>query len=900
MPTDISTRPAPRLLAALTFIALLAFPRLTLAQRATGTIAGKVTTAGGGPVADATITVWNEAIAVERRATSGVEGEYTINDLPVQGLYSVRVELGGFGSMIQRGVTLIESERAIVDFMIRPSTEERLVVTGRVPVLEQERSAVQQVISEALTHTLPNVGRDFIAVSSLVPAFSGNPNYPSPLGQPYWSNNVLVDGASHFSKWRGAARTFYSGYSLDSIREVQVLSSQFSAEFGETLATITSATTNSGGNEHHGAAQVYVQHQALSDIPAFTTEETPFNSERFGVSAGGPIVRDRTHYFVSYEGLRTRDKNIVTSPMEFGALTRSDQDEHIGFFKIDHKNTMRDLLTVRYNGQWFRWHDEPSGLALAGTGTQYTNDVHTALVSHTTLVSNATLNQFRFQFSRYRDKREDLDPSLYVARLGYSEQGGVLGPLGSGAEPEDTFEAADTLAYKHRAHAMKIGGGFKHTSLTNPSLAYGRGAYFFGGDPSLYPLPFAFVQGIAPDLDLAIAEPRSLAAFAFVQDDWRATSNLTLNVGVRYDVERIANVRNFTASADANNVQPRVGVAWEPIDQRLVIRGGAGLYTQQHLLNYINRVQLEGVGGTATITLPLNAETSFFPNVLTPAALALYPRDVIVLANDFRNPFSVQASAGVEQSYGDLLVSADFVYLRGHALMSLVDTNAPASFSGSGTRSVAAADQTRPIVPVAGGYRKIIALGNEGDSWYRGLQLKASESLGPVQLLASYAAGKAEDRANYLLPEDSRNLDAEKARADNDIRHNLSVSAVWQLPGGDIPALSNWTLSGVAQFRSSRPYTITWGDDRNGTTQNDARPGGRNTAHGDTYSTVDLAMAKQFHAVRRIIELRAEAFNILSTINYDQHIGILSSPYFGQAVTAFPTRRIQLAASFRF
>src|SRR6185295_16374098 len=103
-----------------------------------------------------------------------------------------------------------------------------LVVTGRVATLEHDRATVQQTVGEALVHALPLVGRDYLALASLTAGFTGSSIAPSPQGQIYWSNNVLVDGASAFSKWRGAARTFYSGYGLESIREVQVLTSQFS------------------------------------------------------------------------------------------------------------------------------------------------------------------------------------------------------------------------------------------------------------------------------------------------------------------------------------------------------------------------------------------------------------------------------------------------------------------------------------------------------------------------------------------------------------------------------------------------------------------------------------------------------------------------------------------------
>ena len=140
---------------------------------------------------------------------------------------------------------------------------------------------------------------------------------------------------------------------------------------------------------------------------------------------------------------------------------------------------------------------------------------------------------------------------------------------------------------------------------------------------------------------------------------------------------------------------------------------------------------------------------------------------------------------------------------------------------------------------------------------------------------------------------------AEKARADNDVRHSVTAGLTWQLPSRGA-GFGGWTLSAAGQFRSNRPYNITWGDDRNGTTQNDARPGGRNTGKTDGYRNIDLALARRVPFGTRTLELRAEGFNVLSTTNDDEYVGALSSPLFGQPVSAFPKRRLQFAAVVRY
>jgi hypothetical protein len=278
---------------------------------------------------------------------------------------------------------------------------------------------------------------------------------------------------------------------------------------------------------------------------------------------------------------------------------------------------------------------------------------------------------------------------------------------------------------------------------------------------------------------------------------------------------------------------------------------------------------------------------------------AFPPRDIQILDPEFRNPYSIQATLGGERSLGRMTLAADYVYLNGRALMSLVDTNAPASNVKPGSRSVSAADATRPIRPVTGGFRNIVDLGNLGQSWYHALQIKAERTAGAVHAMASYTLAHAQDMLNYQLPEDSRNLEAEKGRANADVRHNLTVGATWSLPWTG-PVLKDWSLSGIGVFRSSRPYTITWGDDRNGTTQNDARPGDRNTADGDTYINVDLALTRRISRGSRVYELRGEAFNVFNTTNFDEYVGALFSPFYGRPISALPKRKLQFAATMRF
>jgi hypothetical protein len=875
------------------------------AQRVTASVAGSATDETGAILGGVTITARNQATGLQRDAITGDDGRYVIGSLPVEGEYEIRAERAGFAAVIRDKVALLPDQTLSLDFALRVAAQELIVVgTSVEPRLDRDQSTVRQTVSEQMVHALPLFGRGFMPLISLASGFTGNADFPSAQGQPYWTNNVLVDGASHFSKWRSAPRSFYSGYGLESIKQIQVLTNLFSAEFGEAMASITSVTTKAGTNEHHGSALLFVRDDGLDAVPPFSTETPEAGAQQFGFSLGGPVVKDRTHYFASVEGRRSRDRNIVVSPAALNIQVPDRQDELLAFFRLDQQRGTRQLLSARYNGQRFRWHLEPGGLTLPGSGTSYSTDVHTFLATHALQLSSHALNEVRVQFARFVDVRQDLRPSVFVSRAGYSIEGGILGPEGFGADPEDTWEAADTVSIWRGRHTVRMGGGFKYVRAHNTTLTMGRGAYYFAGPPESVSEPFLFTQSLAPTPTGIVADPRSLTVGAFLQDDFRLGSGLTLNAGLRYDVERTFNLLGAEIPTDTNNVQPRFGAAWDVGGSgQTVIRGGVGLYTQQHLLYPINRAQLEGPDGAVSISLTPNSPLMpVFPGALTslsPSAVAP-PRDVYRVDPAFRNPYAIQSAIGVQRAMSGSVISVDFVHLIGRDLSSLIDVNAPASIQKPGQRTVEEADATRPLVPAPATYRKIITLGNVGRSWYRALQIKLDRPAGPLTLMSSYTFARAEDMAaNYELPEDSRNIDAEKARADTDVTHNMVAGLSWTLPGTG-PIAGGWSVSGIGIFRSNRPYTISWGDDRNGTTQSDARPDGRNTAKTGPYRTVDLALTRRFRRGPVVTEARLEVFNVFNATNYDQYVGELLSPLFAQPISAFPQRRLQCAVVLRF
>jgi hypothetical protein len=876
-------------------------PRVAAPQGVTATIEGRVLDATGLPVAGVTISAINSATGFKRVTMTDDEGRYLLIGLPVEGQYEIRAAGPGFAVDVREGVTVRPDQALVVDFTLRVAAQDTIAVGATTVLIDRSHATLQQTLDERLIDALPVAGRGFMPLVSLVAGITGHPDFPNPHGQMFWSNNVLVDRASHFSKWRTAARSFTSGVPLEAVGQVQVLTALFSAEFGEGLASVTSVTTKAGTNEWHGSAHLFARNAALDAPPVFALRKPPGQGQQFGASIGGPLVANQSHLFAAYDGRRARDRNIVVSPAAANAEVPDEQDEHLLFLRLDHQQAGR-LFTGRYNAEIFTWHHEPGGLVLPPGGTEFRTRVHTMLVTGGIPLSARTLHELRFQFSRYVHQRTDTAPRVLVSRAGYSVEGGELGPAGFGADPEQTWEASETLTHVRGAHTYRLGGGLKYVRARATGVPSGWGAYYFAGAADVVAEPYLFVQSIASGGEPLRAEPHSVALVGFAQTDWTVHPVVRLNLGLRYDLERVSNVRGFGVPIDIDNLQPRLGITWDVTGQsRTVVRGGTGLFTQQHLLYPISRVELEGAEGTVLLTLtPGSPLFPRFPSPLTSLPpTGLPPRDIHQVAEDFRNPYSVQAAVGVQHELSGGVLAVDYVYLQGRDLISLVDANPPASIVKPASRTVTQADATRPLAPVPDGLRKLITLGNEGRSWYHGLEVKFERSAGGLHVMAAYTRAHAEDMVNYELPEDSRNLEAERARSSAHVPHSLSAGLAWTLPGS-APVIRGWSLSGIGTFRGNRPYTIFWGDDRNGTTQNDARPGNRNTGETAAYGAVDLALTKRFPWRGVNIDARVQAFNVFNRANYNHYVGELISPRFGLPVSAHPPRRVELATIVRF
>jgi outer membrane receptor protein involved in Fe transport len=417
---------------------------------------------------------------------------------------------------------------------------------------------------------------------------------------------------------------------------------------------------------------------------------------------------------------------------------------------------------------------------------------------------------------------------------------------------------------------------------------------------------------------------------SFFQDDWHIHERLTLNLGLRYDVEIIKDIPDWPADTDMDNLDPRVGFAWDPKgDQKWAIRGGFGRFTQQYAIFTIVKGGVGGRNGQVTLSLaPTDPLFPVFPNVLPafPPGAVLPPRDIQEISPDLENEHAWTANIGFQrQLAARTSLSVDANINRGvkHGFLDMNQAqpiskdvlNAALASNPNGViRTQAQADATRPITPGPNGFRRMDLLTNEGRSWYEGVRFAVQHHTTPLILGASYTLSKSEDRLNHWFsPEDSSNPELDRAPTGADTPHNLVTNIMWNVPGKG-PILGGWRLSSVSHHQSGSPYTIRYAGDPTGGGLTggcssrgcqSSRPGERNTERGKFINYADITLARSFPVGPNKLEVRADMFNAFNNQNLlaGGYIALVGNPRFGQhsgGSNVFPGRQFQFAATYRF
>jgi hypothetical protein len=915
-------------------LCVMGVARDACAQQAisSATVGGHIEDASGAALSGAPIVITNLERNQKWNAVSDARGRFQFLYLPV-GPYRLHAEAAGFSA---RDVELSLAVGAALEVPIKldvAGVTAAIDVNSAPPIVETRRTQVAGFVTPAEIAALPLNGRNYLDLALLVPTvsrttqtntqrFAETSAVPgtgiSIAGQRNLNNGFIVDGLSANDDAADLAGTYFAE---DVIREFQVVTSGGIAEFGRASAGIVNIVTQSGGNQARGDFYGYVRNDRFDAKNYFATNKDPLTRSQYGGSYGGAVVPDRTFWFANVEQTRLNQTSFVTIPQasvdainqalaQFGyggpALATgafpTGYDTTNVFGRVDHQLGRAGQLSVRYS-----FYDVSSenarnvgGLNAASRGTPLDDQDHTIAMNLVTPLGTRTINELRGQFTRSAlsaPPNDTVGPAINisgVASFGTATSSPTQRDL-------DMYQVTDSVTAQTASHFLKTGIDINYQRVDILFPGAPQGVYAFSSIANLQKGTDINFQQAFGD---AAQSQRNPNLGLFVQDEWRPRSDLTVNAGVRYDLQWLDRLVN----TDTNNIAPRVGVSYAPGDQRTVIRASGGLYYDRLPLRALSNALLRQYGSSYQVALLSFGQTGApaFPSVL-PSFPAGVLTNITTIDPDIPNAVSRQAGVEVERQLGTgIAASIGYTHLTGRDIIMSVNTNVP---------TLTAAQATALGIPNLG--RPDPRFGNNsqyqgvGESQYDGLtmSLRASgKRWGSLRV--SYTLSKALDdtgNAFFNQPQNAFDIRDDWGRSDNDQRHHFVVSGATPL-GTLARALDGFQIAYVFSYASAPPFNVLTGSDRNNDTNVNDRPVGvgRNTGVGFDAATLDLRLERRFnlpHGHR--IEASIEAFNALNRTNFLNPNGTFGSgatppATFGQPSVANDPRQVQFGLRWTF
>ncbi len=890
-----------------------------------GSISGTATDPSGAVVPGAAITVHNEDTGVNRSFQTNDSGIYVAAFLP-PGNYDVVVAKAGFASLDRKALTVQVGRNLSINFAMTVATGTQTVeVTAAAPIIDPDKTEFSQEVSQNMVSNLPIVGRRWDNFVLLTPGVTTDGGLVSYRGISGLYNNNSVDGANNnqafFSEARGRSTVPYT-YSLDSIQEFQVSASNYSSEFGQAAGGVVNAVTKSGSNTLHGDLFYYLRYPALNALDSYGKSHGVYTQavhqqQQFGGSVGGAIIKDKLFYFFTYDGSRKVFPIIYTSsasfPLSCGAISRfvtagqcanansylqsltggygRTASQNLGFGKLDYQINSKNRVSASFDlDNFFAPNSYNSSTSVANNSVTANGPVttHTRFLvgNWDSTITNTVVNNFRFQWAQDNEIIGNNAPGPNVSIANVMAYG-MPNALPRPAFPnEHRLQFADTVSQSLGKHQFKYGVDVNNIHELLVNLFQGGGVYSYAGTQTgafdnwvldTYGINTgdgltgkhysSFAQVVDPITGVGRDDFYDNDVAGFFEDDWKLRSNLTLNLGVRYEVQMIpqppkpntatplTTLYTSTINIDTNNFGPRIGLAWQP-DKTTVVRVGYGIFYAKtsNSTFYASRVE-NGVYQQTFNCTPASCPALQAPNLIftppggtpvppfagavTPQVVPFTPPALTQLSHgltpDFVNPLVHEGEATVEQQLpGSFSLSLSYLFSRGLHLPVFVDSNlTPATtthsydiLSGSGAllQRFSLPWYTTRLNPATGqilnGYSSI-------NSNYNALAVTLRRQFNRgLEMTLNYTWSKSLDDgavagANGTFygtdpPLDPYNQRGEYGLSDLDQRHRFVGSLVYapqifRNAGNRAvrTALNGWTFSGVATVASGQPVFST-------------------------------------------------------------------------------------------
>jgi hypothetical protein len=910
-------------------------------------VGGRVTDPQNAVVPSARVVARHSETNLVAETFTDQEGRFRFPYLRV-GPYELTVHVQGFRDATRTLTLTVGSAFDLAIALTLATVDTSVTVTGETTILEAARSQVAATVSQAEVRNLPMNGRNFLDLALLVPGVSPTnvastqlfpetsavPGAGLSIGsQRNFSNNFIVDGLSANDDAAGLSGI---PYGVDAVDQFQVVTSGGQAELGRALGGYINVLTKSGSNVVHGDTYGYFRDDSFNASNPLINATLPMNQKQYGASVGGPIVRDRTFYFFNIEQRKLDQAGLVTiSSATVDAInarlaaagypgsrvttgTYPNPVDSTNFLaKIDHQLNGGEQLSVRYSQyNVVSINSRGAGGISAPTASAGLDNVdRTIAFANTQTLSSRTVNEMRTQVARGNLQALPTDPvGPAVSIAGLASFGTLSGsPTG---RLNKLYEVVDNLSHQAGAHALRTGVDilYNDDAITFPRAI--RGSYSFSSLANFLAGVYNNA-GFTQTLGATVVSQSNPNVGLYAQDEWKASPALTLNLGLRYDLQFLQ-----TIHTDRNNIAPRVGLAWSPSrSRRTIVRGSGGLFYDRVPLRALANALLAANNTTDLANLrqinvslsPTQAGAPAFPTTLTTIVPSVTLPNLTTMDASMQNAYSRQASAEIEQQIGPRsTVSAGYQYIRGVNLIISVNQNVPscvATGTNNGCRPNPTYGNNTQYAPLAA-------------SSYHGLHVALVQR--PARwgsYRVSYTLSKAMANVGeffFSSPVDPFDLSKDWGRSDDDQRHRLVIAGAINSPME--PARTAWErlshgfqVSGLVQYYSALPLNITSGVTTiQGTAGRPVVDGvfiERNAGVGPDFFSLGLRVSRRFRIGDRVrMEGLAEGFNLTNRMNVVTMNGNFGSgtypgnpsATFHQVLAVGDPRSFQLAMRLRF
>ncbi len=850
----------------------------TAHAQSTATVQGTVLDTQNAAVPGATVVVRNTATGVERTLVTDAAGRFAAVSLP-PGPYQIEISLQGFQTQT-RDVTLQVSQTRQLDVALGvAAVAEQVNVTAEAPVIDTATVSVGTVVNQRTVQEIPLNGRHFVELGLLIPGSVTPPQngfLTAPLrGQGSFAFNTagnredtvnfMINGINLNDMVQNQI-TFQP--SINTVQEFKVDNSTFSAEYGRNSGAIVNIATRSGTNQFSGEAFEFYRNDRFDSRNAFNTppaRKSPFNRNQFGAAFGGPIARNRTFFFLTYEGLRQRqgidiNGGVLTDAERAGVTDPISRQllQYIPSANATVNGAPRFVGSATAPVNIDQWTGDMS--QNAGANDMVHGYYAFQPLNETHVFSQRLVNEARFGFNRINITFEPnlkVNPADLGIRTGITTAIGlpqiiVNGPALNFGGPanfpqgrtDTTLAFSDTATVSSGKHNFQFGGEwrrFRNVNFTNDTGQF------------QFPSVAGFQNGTGSNFIITLGDRASdirvQAYGVFARDSYKLAQNLTLDLGVRFDsnlapkdsqnrlvvfdaangaLVRVGSSARPKVYDDTHDISPRVGVIWDPTrDGRTAVRAAYARTIDQPVTNV-----LTGLAANPPLATPLTFAGNIRLDNAQATALAggLAPTSI---SPDFHGARMQTWNVNVErQLFAATSAMVGYFGSKGS------DLRIPRNINQfvNGVRPFPAVSAASSILPGTS-LGNITEAGALGVSHYKGLWLSATQRLSRgLQFDASYTLSKSTDynslSENVIRIQNSFDIAADLASSDYDARHRFVINTIYLLPFSGNAFVEGWQIGGIVQAQTGNPLNIV----TNVSTFN----GVVNTLRPDLVGTIDV------------------------------------------------------------